>query len=156
MSDPFADLPRKYFGAILADPSPPSGFVTRCDKVAAFSNRYTRRANNPQGSESSQSARKMKLIRPMVSVVPFRTTPLPQKVRAPIYGTPSYVLWANEVRRRAGYRCEECGRSDTRLFADHIVELKDGGAAFDLANGKCLCGSCHSLKTAREKLLRRP
>jgi hypothetical protein len=32
------------------------------------------------------------------------------------------------------------------MFADHVVELRDGGSALDLANGRCLCGSCHSKK----------
>lgn len=38
-----------------------------------------------------------------------------------------------------------------RLFADHIVELKDGGAPFDVANGQALCGAHHTLKTAAER-----
>lgn len=33
------------------------------------------------------------------------------------------------------------------MFADHIVERRDGGALHDLANGQCLCGRCHSRKT---------
>jgi hypothetical protein len=40
------------------------------------------------------------------------------------------------------------------MFADHIVELKDGGAAFDVANGQCLCGSHHTLKTNAERARR--
>lgn len=40
------------------------------------------------------------------------------------------------------------------MFADHIVERKDGGAEFDPANGQCLCGSCHSRKTAAERAKR--
>lgn len=34
------------------------------------------------------------------------------------------------------------------MFADHVVEVKDGGAKLDPANGQCLCGSCHTRKTA--------
>ena len=33
------------------------------------------------------------------------------------------------------------------MFADHRVELRDGGAALDPDNGQCLCGSCHTRKT---------
>jgi nitrite reductase/ring-hydroxylating ferredoxin subunit len=40
------------------------------------------------------------------------------------------------------------------MFADHIVEVKDGGAKFDLANGQCLCGSCHTRKTAAARAQR--
>jgi 5-methylcytosine-specific restriction protein A len=34
------------------------------------------------------------------------------------------------------------------MFADHIEELQDDGDPFDVANGQCLCGSHHTLKTA--------
>ena len=33
------------------------------------------------------------------------------------------------------------------MFADHITEIRDGGDPFDPANGQCLCGRCHTLKT---------
>jgi 5-methylcytosine-specific restriction enzyme A len=33
------------------------------------------------------------------------------------------------------------------MFADHVVELRDGGSPFDLANGRCLCGAHHTRKT---------
>ena len=42
----------------------------------------------------------------------------------------------------------------TRLFADHIVELRDGGNPFELANGQALCGSCHTIKTMQAKFSR--
>jgi hypothetical protein len=41
-----------------------------------------------------------------------------------------------------------------RLFADHIVEVADGGALLDPANGQCLCGAHHTLKTVRAKVAR--
>jgi 5-methylcytosine-specific restriction protein A len=40
------------------------------------------------------------------------------------------------------------------MFADHIVEIKDGGALLDLRNGQCLCGSHHEIKTAQAKRFR--
>ncbi len=70
------------------------------------------------------------------------------------YRTPDYVRWSRAIRERASFRCEQCGRVDTRMFADHIKEVKDGGSLFDLNNGMCLCGSCHVLKTNVERLLR--
>ena len=39
------------------------------------------------------------------------------------------------------------GRGDHRTFADHIRERKDGGDPLDPANGQCLCGQHHTLKT---------
>lgn len=40
------------------------------------------------------------------------------------------------------------------MFADHIVERRDGGAELDLANGRCLCGSHHSRVTAAARVRR--
>ncbi|WP_081775955.1 HNH endonuclease signature motif containing protein [Asaia platycodi] len=53
-----------------------------------------------------------------------------------------------------GRRCEACGRTDCRIFGDHIHELKDGGAPLDPGNIRLLCGSCHSAKTARVRAIR--
>ncbi|MFL1873740.1 HNH endonuclease [Hansschlegelia beijingensis] len=72
--------------------------------------------------------------------------------------TPEHKAWALEVKRRAGWRCEwvENGErckvaAPARLFADHTVERRDGGARLDPKNGRCLCGRHHSLKTASER-----
>jgi nitrite reductase/ring-hydroxylating ferredoxin subunit len=78
----------------------------------------------------------------------------PAEKRAdPIYSTPEFKQWRTVVIRRAGNICQwpGCTRSERRMFADHIVEVKDGGALFDPANGQCLCGSHHSLKTVAER-----
>jgi hypothetical protein len=40
------------------------------------------------------------------------------------------------------------------MFVDHKTELRDGGAPLDRRNVWLLCGSCHSLKTARERARR--
>ena len=37
------------------------------------------------------------------------------------------------------------------MFADHIVERKDGGADLDPRNGQCLCGRHHTMKTAQTR-----
>jgi 5-methylcytosine-specific restriction endonuclease McrA len=63
------------------------------------------------------------------------------------------VLIASVIKER-GRRCEECGRIGTRIFGDHIRELRDGGAPLDRRNLRLLCGSCHSLKTAAERAKR--
>ena len=69
------------------------------------------------------------------------------------YQTAEHRAWRAAVLRRAGGICEAptCGRSGVRLFADHVRELRDGGAPFDLANGRALCGACHSRKTAEAR-----
>jgi hypothetical protein len=51
--------------------------------------------------------------------------------------------------------CLACGKHATYLEADHIVELKDGGAPLDPANVLLLCRPCHARKTnqARDERL---
>jgi 5-methylcytosine-specific restriction protein A len=82
----------------------------------------------------------------------------PDKVAAPIYGTPEYKAWRAEVIGRAGGHCQDPTCTNplrtTRLFADHRVALRDGGAPFDLANGMARCGRCHTRKTLAERARR--
>lgn len=85
----------------------------------------------------------------------------PPKVADEHYQTSGHRDWREAVIRRAGGRCEyvdasglRCGRAERRMFADHKVELKDGGAPLDPANGWCLCGSHHTLKTAAARTAR--
>jgi 5-methylcytosine-specific restriction enzyme A len=94
------------------------------------------------------------IIKPRIASLTGRTVPLPPKTASPHYLTPAHQHWSNQVRQRAGYICEQCGRSEGRMFADHIVELQDGGALFDVSNGQCLCGACHTRKTVGERAKR--
>lgn len=87
----------------------------------------------------------------------------PPKQAKPIYLSAEHRAWREEVIVRAGARCEaidngrRCHKAAPRhrMFADHIVEVEDDGARFDVANGQCLCGSHHTAKTARERAKRR-
>ncbi|RBP03821.1 HNH endonuclease [Roseiarcus fermentans] len=81
---------------------------------------------------------------------------LPPKTAAPWYGMPEHKAWRAEVIARAGGVCQGpgCGRREQRMFADHIVEIRDGGGLTDPANGQCLCGSCHTAKTAAARAAR--
>lgn len=50
--------------------------------------------------------------------------------------------------------CEHClarGRSVPTEEVDHIVELRDGGAMWDITNLQSLCKPCHNRKTLAEK-----
>lgn len=40
------------------------------------------------------------------------------------------------------------------MFADHIKEVRDGGAPYDLMNGQCLCGRHHTIKTTQARAAR--
>lgn len=82
------------------------------------------------------------------------------KVADDIYSTPEYQAWRDRVVKLAdGYcqdrECKEPNRKPSRLFADHVVELRDGGAPFDVNNGLARCGSCHTRKTLIERAKRR-
>ncbi len=79
------------------------------------------------------------------------------KVRADIYGTPQHREWSAEIIRRAGGICQGQGCPNPfepgRLYADHVVELRDGGG-FSLPNGQALCATCHGLKTSAVRAVR--
>lgn len=98
-------------------------------------------------------------LRPALKPVDHRTCAPPAKRADPELQTKAHEVWRKAVLDRAGWRCESCGKRggrghNVRLFADHIVERQDGGAALDPANGRCLCGSCHTRKTAQERARR--
>jgi hypothetical protein len=102
---------------------------------------------------------KLSTLRPRVGVVETRAAPPPPKTVDPHYRTPEHQAWRARVIARAGGRCQDpaCAtphRTGIRLFADHVVELKDGGAPFDPANGLARCGACHTRKTLAERAAR--
>ena len=47
--------------------------------------------------------------------------------------------------------CRMKNRIGIRIFGDHIIERKDGGAALDPRNVLCRCGSCHTRKTGEQR-----
>jgi 5-methylcytosine-specific restriction enzyme A len=83
-----------------------------------------------------------------------RTAQPGPKITASHYNTPEHKAWAREVTRRAGGACQACGAIGKRLFADHVIELRDGGSPTDPTNGRALCGSCHTKKTADARAAR--
>ncbi len=86
----------------------------------------------------------------------------PPKVAAPIYNSPEWRRLIGTLIRLRGRRCEAagCGRrwdadgKPIRVFGDHVVELRDGGAPLDPDNVRLLCGSCHTKKTIGERARR--
>lgn len=92
----------------------------------------------------------MKTVGSRLASRPAPRLTVPPKAADPHYATPEHAAWRREVIRRSGGVCQwpGCAKPAGRLFADHIVELRDGGAATDLANGQALCGAHHSAKTA--------
>ena len=95
-------------------------------------------------------------LKPRLAVADLRTARVPDKTADPHYLSAEHRAWRALVIRNAGGRCEwiaggvRCARRESlgdRMFADHIVERADGGADLDPANGQCLCGRHHTIKT---------
>jgi hypothetical protein len=106
---------------------------------------------------------KLRSLAPLVRSVASSPVTLPPKVKDEIYNTPAFRAWRAHVVARAGARCEavdphghRCSRAQPqhRIYADHIVELRDGGALLDLNNGQALCASHHEIKTMRARARR--
>lgn len=102
---------------------------------------------------------KIPMMGPRIPTADTRRVKPPPKSAEPIYQTPEYAAWRAEVIRRAAGRCQDprCQAQHypgQRLFADHVVELRDGGAPFDPSNGMARCGASHSRKTASARAAR--
>jgi len=54
---------------------------------------------------------------------------------------------SGDARRRDGYRCTKCGKSEGRLIAHHIKPLGHGGKN-ELDNLTTLCPGCHRIAHA--------
>jgi 5-methylcytosine-specific restriction protein A len=103
---------------------------------------------------------KLRTLGPLVRALDTRTTRLPPKTAEPYYLTPEHRAWRAQVIGRAGGRCEavdhrgnRCPKAEPehRVFADHVIEIKDGGRVLDLNNGQCLCFSHHERKSAASR-----
>lgn len=89
-----------------------------------------------------------------------RTSRPPPKTAEADLLTPEHKAWRQEVLKRAGWKCQAPGctahgrRGGVRLYADHIVERRDGGDPLDTRNGQALCPSHHQKKTAAARARR--
>src|SRR5262249_27197298 len=105
---------------------------------------------------------KLRSLPSLVQVADTRTTRLPPRRTDPIYNTPEFIHWRAMGIDRGGGQCEaivngqRCTKAKPqhRVYADHIVELRDGGSLTDPNNGQCLCRSHHEIKTLAARKLR--
>ena len=105
---------------------------------------------------------RLRMLGDRIATADLRSARVPEKTAASIYHTPEYKQWRETIIANAGRRCEavdqgvRCRKAEplNRMFADHKTELQDGGAPFDPANGQCLCGAHHTLKTAAARAQR--
>ena len=89
-------------------------------------------------------------LRPRIRMADLRTAALPPKVAEPFYSSRNGSRCATECDARpvGGARRKAAVAIERRMFVDHIVELKDGGAPLDRSNVRLLCASHHTAKTA--------
>jgi 5-methylcytosine-specific restriction enzyme A len=105
---------------------------------------------------------KLRTLGPLVRTLDTRTTKLPPRRIDPIYNSPEFQVWRARVIARAGGQCEaidngcRCSKAkpEHKVYADHIIELRDGGQPFDINNGQCLCAAHHTLKTMKARYRR--
>jgi 5-methylcytosine-specific restriction enzyme A len=97
--------------------------------------------------------------RPRLAAAPSRIRP-PAKVVDSVYISPEWRTLVARIIAARGRRCEQCGCTHDeqgkpiRVYGDHVVELKDGGALLDPANVLLRCPRCHGQKTAAERAKR--
>jgi hypothetical protein len=100
----------------------------------------------------------LKTLSPRLSTFDARRVKPPPKQVDGHYTTPEHRAWAREVVRRAGGQCQWPGCTKAlpqhRMVADHIVEVKDGGALLDPVNGQCLCVQHNTLKGVKARARR--
>ncbi len=52
--------------------------------------------------------------------------------------------WSEEVKKRAGYKCEYCNNEHKALNSHHIFSRSNKAVRHDLDNGICLCIGHHT------------
>lgn len=95
---------------------------------------------------------KLKQAPPLVaaSAPTIRSAP---KLVDEFYRSPEWLALVASIKRERGNVCQDCGADGrkVRLFADHITEIRDGGAKLDRRNIRMRCGRCHGRKTEAER-----
>ena len=97
-------------------------------------------------------------LKPSVQSLDMRIAAVPPKQSDAVYANALHRQWAAAVIERDGGRCQwaRCEKAAPahRMVADHIVEVRDGGARFDIANGQCMCVQHNTLKGVRARAAR--
>ena len=102
---------------------------------------------------------RVKIAPPRLKAADSRRVKPEEKRALPIYSTSEYRVWRAEVIRRSGGQCQDPTHDLNRarsgkLYADHVQELRDGGAPIDPRNGLARCASCHERKTIAARVAR--
>ncbi|RYG95913.1 MAG: hypothetical protein EON58_13225, partial [Alphaproteobacteria bacterium] len=81
------------------------------------------------------------IIKPALKAINTRIATVPRadaearssKPTEDFYGSAAWKAVRLEVQRASNRTCQGCGKTNTRIYVDHIVERRDGGAPFDKA-----------------------
>jgi len=82
---------------------------------------------------------------------------LAPKTAAPFYLSKEWRALITMIKQKRGHYCQDpqhphgVPRWKGRLYGDHVVELRDGGAPLDPSNIMLRCASCHTRKTAEQR-----
>lgn len=97
---------------------------------------------------------KLRMMPARLKTIDTRTVKPAPKRADPFYLSPEWRKLMAEIIAERGRVCQDptCdGRTHhagMRIFGDHIVELRDGGAPLDKRNIMLRCGASHTRKTA--------
>jgi 5-methylcytosine-specific restriction enzyme A len=95
-------------------------------------------------------------LKPSVPILDSRVRQSDRPVE-PLYTSADWRALVATLIQLRGHRCQDphCKKPDRcaggRLFGDHIIELRDGGARLHPGNVMLRCGSCHTRKTNAER-----
>ena len=133
----------------------PHDCFARCGSSAAWQEGF---CPMHHGQGSKRRAPRLSMLGNRTMLLDTRSALPAAKTTDPFYLSPEWRALVADIIRERSARCEDptCrfpGRSGVRVFGDHIVELKDGGAPLDKTNVMLRCGSCHTRRptwSARE------
>lgn len=103
---------------------------------------------------------RLKQLRSSVASLDQRCAPsAPSTGPVHVYNTPEWRALVARLIRQRGRVCEDktCRaehKKGQRIYADHVHELRDGGAPFDERNIILRCASSHTIKTNTERAKR--
>lgn len=99
------------------------------------------------------------MLVPRIATLDTSIAAPPAKVADPFYSSPEWRALLDAIIKLRGRICQDprCRRPMgpwRRIYGDHIIELRDGGARLDPDNVLLRCASCHTRKTAEERAKR--
>lgn len=99
-----------------------------------------------RGLKATEIARKLKTVTPAQiyrKKKQWEKEDYYKEKKYAVYHTPEYKAWRLAVFTRDKFQCRHC-KATKRLQADHIIPRSvRPDLAYDVANGRTLCYSCH-------------